>query len=99
LRPAIRSAAEIDVTGDIDGVVRQAIVRHRPANDEPFATLRPLRDLGIDVLALVRIVAEVESHFDIELPPHEVLSWSTPADMAASIESALGARSAPRIAR
>ena len=86
--PAADDAPRARAT-EIDGAVRRAITGHRRLHDGQFTMMRSLTDLGVDVLALVSIVNELEESFDIEISADEVLSWSTAADMAASVEVAL----------
>ena len=50
---------------------------------------RPLVDFGVDVLALIDIVMDLEARFSIELDPDEILSWLTTADMVESVNAAL----------
>jgi acyl carrier protein len=81
---------------EIDGAVRQAMTRHRRLHDGPFTMTRSLSELGVDLLALVGVVRELEEGFDVELPADEVLSWSTAAEMAASVQVALRGARRPR---
>jgi acyl carrier protein len=75
---------------DVEATVRQLVARHGHPHGQPITMRRPLADLGVDVLALVAIVMNLEQQFDIELDPDEILSWLTAADIVEGVNATLG---------
>jgi acyl carrier protein len=73
----------------VEATVRDLIDRYGHPHGELIAMRRPLADMGVDLLALVEIVMSLESQFDIELDPEEILSWLTAADIAETLEATL----------
>jgi acyl carrier protein len=76
---------------EIRDFVTNVIARYRGLGDGVVAMRRPLLDYGIDVLALIDIVMDVEARFGIELDPDEILSWLTAADVVETVGAALSA--------
>jgi len=69
--------------------VRSVVTRYAGHDNGVIAMRRPLVDFGVDVLALIDIVMDLEARFSIELDPDEILSWLTTADMVESVNAAL----------
>jgi acyl carrier protein len=78
-------------TGDLEELVKSLLARYAHRADKTVAMRRPLLDMGIDVLELVEIVMDLETKFEIELDPDEILSWLTAADMVETLSGALRA--------
>jgi acyl carrier protein len=74
---------------DVQDFVRSVVARYAGHYDGVIAMRRPLLDFGVDVLALIDIVMDLEARFGIELDPDEILSWLTAADMVESVSAAL----------
>jgi acyl carrier protein len=87
LPSSIGSASELDF-GDLEELVRSLIARYGHLGDQVVTMRRPLLDLGVDILALVDIVMDVETRFRIELDPDEILSWLTAADVVETVGNA-----------
>ena len=76
-------------TADLEELVQSLIARYGHLGDQVVTMRRPLLDLGVDILALVDIVMDVETRFGIELDPDEILSWLTAADVVETVANAL----------
>ncbi len=76
---------------EIRAFVTSVIARYSGLGDSVIAMRRPLLDYGIDVLALIDVVMDVEARFGIELDPDEILSWLTAADVVETVGAALSA--------
>lgn len=74
---------------DVQDFVRSVIARYAGHHDGVIAMRRPLLDFGVDVLALIDIVMDLEARYAIELDPDEILSWLTAADMVETVAAAL----------
>jgi acyl carrier protein len=74
---------------EVQDFVRSVIARYAGHYNGVIAMRRPLLDFGVDILALIDIVMDLEARFSIELDPDEILSWLTAADMAESVSTAL----------
>ena len=88
--------ARVDSSGpvrsdEIRDFVRSVIARYSGLGDGVIAMRRPLLDYGIDVLALIDVVMDVEARFGIELDPDEILSWLTAADVVETVDASLSA--------
>jgi acyl carrier protein len=83
--------ASVPQTADLEELVQSLIARYGHLGDQVVTMRRPLLDLGVDILALVDIVMDVETRFAIELDPDEILSWLTAADVVETLENALRA--------
>jgi acyl carrier protein len=77
--------------GDLEELVKSLLTPYAHRADETVAMRRPLLDMGVDVLELVEIVMDLETKFEIELDPDEILSWLTAADMVETLSGALRA--------
>jgi acyl carrier protein len=76
---------------DLEELVRSLITRYGHVGDQVVTMRRPLLDLGVEILALVDIVMDVETRYGIELDPDEILSWLTAADVVETLANALRA--------
>ncbi len=86
---ALVDGSERAHTSEVEDFVKTVIARYGRHVDGTVAMRRPLIDLGVDVLALIDIVMDVEARFAIELDPDEILSWLTAADVVDTIGAAL----------
>jgi acyl carrier protein len=86
-------AVEASRVDEIRAFVRSVIARYGSLGDGVVTMRRPLLDYGVDVLALIDIVMDVEARFAIELDPDEILSWITAADVVETVGAALSATS------
>jgi acyl carrier protein len=81
--------ASVLQTADLEELVQSLIARYGHLGDQVVTMRRPLLDLGVDILALVDIVMDVETRFGIELDPDEILSWLSAADVVETVANAL----------
>jgi acyl carrier protein len=90
VRDRVDSSDPLD-SDEIRDFVRSVIARYSALGEGVIAMRRPLLDYGIDVLALIDVVMDVEARFQIELDPDEILSWLTAADVVETVGAALSA--------
>jgi acyl carrier protein len=60
--------------------------------DKPLAPDAPLRDLGLDSMAAVTLMLDLEDEFGITLPDSELTrnTFATPAALWAAVDAAAG---------
>jgi acyl carrier protein len=61
--------------------VRRLVVRFAEANKAAVVAPRPLRDLGVDELALADVVLGLETRFGIDIDDAEAATWETVGDV------------------
>jgi acyl carrier protein len=73
---------------DIKLSFRQRLVAARDSSESPEQLLpeTSLRDLGIDSLAMVELVMQLEEALDVEIPDDELAELKTVADLDALAE-------------
>jgi acyl carrier protein len=61
--------------------VRRLVVRFAEVNKAAVVAPRPLRDLGVDELALADVVLGLETRFGIDIDDAEAAAWETVGDV------------------
>jgi acyl carrier protein len=61
--------------------VRRLVVRFAEAETTAVVAPRPLRDLGVDELALADVVLGLETRFGIDIDDAEAATWETVGDV------------------
>ena len=61
--------------------VRRLVVRFAEADTAAVVAPRPLRELGVDELALADVVLGLETRFGIDIDDAEAASWETVGDV------------------
>ncbi|HEY8087878.1 MAG TPA: acyl carrier protein [Polyangiaceae bacterium] len=61
--------------------VRRLVVRFAEADPAAIVAPRPLRDLGVDELALADVVLGLETRFGIDIEGAEAAAWETVGDV------------------
>jgi acyl carrier protein len=61
--------------------VRRLVVRFAEADTAAVVAPRPLRDLGVDELALADVVLGLETRFGIDIDDTEARRWETVGDV------------------
>jgi acyl carrier protein len=83
--PPLPSASVADAVVEIVKNVSRRPIEPTPASDL-------IADLGFDSLQVMETIAELEDRFDISIPPEDIPSARTVAQVAAAVEALLERR-------
>jgi acyl carrier protein len=83
--PPLPSASVADAVVEIVKNVSRRPIEPTPASDL-------IADLGFDSLQVMETIAELEDRFDILIPPEDIPSARTVAQVAAAVEALLERR-------
>jgi acyl carrier protein len=83
--PPLPSASVADAVVEIVKNVSRRPIEPTPASDL-------IADLGFDSLQVMETIADLEDRFDISIPPEDIPSARTVAQVAAAVEALLERR-------
>lgn len=79
-------ASQVD---NIEAEIIQVVAARIPAGIQVSAQTRIARDLGLDSVAVMDFVMDIEDHFDISIPLDRVAEVETVGDLSSAVEALL----------
>ena len=79
-------ASQVD---NIEAEIIQVVAARIPAGIQVSAQTRIARDLGLDSVAVMDFVMDIEDHFDISIPLDRVAEVETVEDLSRAVEALL----------
>lgn len=76
-------ASQVD---NIEAEIIQVVAARIPAGIQVSAQTRIARDLGLDSVAVMDFVMDIEDHFDISIPLDRVAEVETVGDLTGAVE-------------
>ena len=76
-------ASQVD---NIEAEIIQVVAARIPAGIQVSAQTRIARDLGLDSVAVMDFVMDIEDHFDISIPLDRVAEVETVGDLTSAVE-------------
>ena len=76
-------------TDNIEGEIIAVLSARIPAGTEISPNAKIARDLGLDSVAIMDFVMDIEDHFDISLPLDRVAEVETVEDLSRAVEALL----------
>ena len=76
-------ASQVD---NIEAEIIQVVAARIPAGIQVSAQTRIARDLGLDSVAVMDFVMDIEDHFDISIPLDRVAEVETVEDLTRAVE-------------
>jgi acyl carrier protein len=76
-------ASQVD---NIEAEIIQVVAARIPAGVQVSAQTRIARDLGLDSVAVMDFVMDIEDHFDISIPLDRVAEVETVGDLTSAVE-------------
>ena len=76
-------ASQVD---NIEAEIIQVVAARIPAGVQVSAQTRIARDLGLDSVAVMDFVMDIEDHFDISIPLDRVAEVETVEDLTRAVE-------------
>ena len=76
-------ASQVD---NIEADIIQVVAVRFPAGIQVSAQTRIARDLGLDSVAVMDFVMDIEDHFDISIPLDRVAEVETVGDLTSAVE-------------
>ena len=83
-------ASQVD---NIEAEIIQVVAARVPAGIQVSAQTRIARDLGLDSVAVMDFVMDIEDHFDISIPLDRVAEVETVGDLRSAVEALLKEKS------
>jgi acyl carrier protein len=74
---------------NIEAEIIQVVAARIPAGIQVSAQTRIARDLGLDSVAVMDFVMDIEDHFDISIPLDRVAEVETVGDLSSAVEALL----------
>jgi acyl carrier protein len=71
---------------NIEAEIIQVVAARIPAGIQVSAQTRIARDLGLDSVAVMDFVMDIEDHFDISIPLDRVAEVETVGDLTSAVE-------------
>jgi acyl carrier protein len=79
--------------GNIESDIIEVLKRRVPAGVEVSAETRIAQGLGLDSVAILDFIMDLEDRFDISIPLDRVVEVETVADLGRAVETLKGATS------
>ncbi len=74
---------------NIEAEIVQVIAARTPPGLQVSAQTRIARDLGLDSVAVMDFIMDIEDHFDISIPLDRVTEVETVGDLSSAVEALL----------
>lgn len=74
---------------NIEAEIAEVLAARLPAGTQVSAQTQIARDLGLDSVAVMDFVMDIEDHFDISIPLDRIAEVETVADLAKAVEALL----------
>jgi acyl carrier protein len=74
---------------NIEAEIAEVLTARLPAGVQVTAQTQIARDLGLDSVAVMDFVMDIEDHFDISIPLDRIAEVETVADLAKAVEALL----------
>jgi acyl carrier protein len=84
-----RAPALANRTGNIEEEIVTVLLARIPAGVHVSARTKIARDLGLDSVAVMDFVMDIEDHFDISIPLDRITEVETVEDLSHAVEALL----------
>ncbi len=74
---------------NIEAEIAEVLAARLPAGVQVTAQTQIARDLGLDSVAVMDFVMDIEDHFDISIPLDRIAEVETVADLGKAVEALL----------
>jgi acyl carrier protein len=74
---------------NIEAEIAEVLAARLPAGVQVSAQTQIARDLGLDSVAVMDFVMDIEDHFDISIPLDRIAEVETVADLSNAVEAIL----------
>ena len=74
---------------NIEAEIAEVLAARLPAGVQVSAQTQIARDLGLDSVAVMDFVMDIEDHFDISIPLDRIAEVETVADLSKAVEALL----------